>query len=83
MFSSEEIQEMLDKVNDSDLIKNELLNRLNDLCEREYISESDLAAIKDCIEDGLYESFEAYDSDVCEQFISVYEAVLYEYENEF
>lgn len=40
-----------------------------------YISEhtSDSRAIKSCINEGWYEEFYRYDSDVCEQFISCFE----------
>lgn len=36
-------------------------------------SPRDRSAILDCIDDGYYERFYRYDSDVCETFIATYE----------
>lgn len=69
MYSDNDIQEMID-------------NLLNDKClrdefneELEIMSPSDRVAIRDVLSDGYVERFDRYDSDVCEQFISIYESV--------
>ncbi len=42
--------------------------------ELEKINDSDKRAIKRVIDEGWYEEFDRYDSDVCEEFIRIYEA---------
>lgn len=82
MYSNEDIQEMLDVINDSDLVKSEYKAKLNDMSERGYISERDRSAILDCIDEGYFERFDRYDSDVCETFITLYEGLMAQYEQE-
>lgn len=66
MYDSEDIQRMLESLQDSS--EREKFNKL-----LEKTNFSDRNAINHCIDECWYETFERYDSDVCEQFISLYE----------
>lgn len=63
LYNNDDIQEMLDSLKNPKHFKG--LN-LSDL------SDSDKRAILRVIEDGYYETFDRYDSDVCEEFIRAY-----------
>ena len=64
MYSNDEVQQMIDKCNsDSDFAVEVLHCIKNDDTRR---------AISRVLLDGYYETFDNYDSDVCEQFIEAY-----------
>ena len=63
-YSNDDIQDMIEEVNKSARLKENVLN---------HFSGSDLFAMRDVLNDGCYERFDRYDSDVCEQFIKAYE----------
>ena len=65
IYSNDDIQDMISEVNKNLKLKEKLLA---------HFSGSDLHAMQDVLNDGWYERFDRYDSDVCEQFIKAYEA---------
>jgi hypothetical protein len=69
MYNTNQIQEMLNKLNTNQPM-------LKTFCAKlEKLNASDRMAIMDVLRDGSVERFDRYDSDVCEQFISLYENV--------
>ena len=65
VYDNADIDGMLATLKDSD--------NLNDFRPHLNCSGRDEKAILDCIDDGSYERFDRYDSDVCEIFITAYE----------
>lgn len=63
LYNNDDIQEMLDSLKNPKHFKG---------LDFKDVSDSDKRAILRVIEDGYYETFDRYDSDVCEQFIRVY-----------
>ena len=63
IYTNEDIQDMLTAVKKSDTLRTKILS-----C----FSEDDRAAMADVLDEGWYERFDRYDSDVCEQFIRAY-----------
>ena len=63
MYNNDDIQAMIDKVNQAGIADKILA----------HISEYDKGAVRHVLETGYYETFDRYDSDVCEQFILAYE----------
>lgn len=68
MYSSKDIQDIITRLNGDKELKTEFISRV---CK--YCNNSDSLAIKDVLSDGCYERFDRYDSDVCEQFLTVWE----------
>lgn len=67
MYNYNDIQNMIEKVN-------------NDGTEElilDHISDYDKGAVREVLRSGYYETFDRYDSDVCEQFITAYEEEYY------
>ncbi len=64
MYTNDNIQDMLMEVNSNNSLKEKVLA---------HFTGRDLSAVKDVLDDGYYERFDRYDSDVCEQFIRAYE----------
>lgn len=65
IYSNDDIQDMITAVNDNQTLKEKVLG---------HFSGNDLYAMQDVLNDGWYERFDRYDSDICEQFIITYEA---------
>lgn len=65
IYSNDDIQDMITAVNDDQKLKEKVLG---------HFSGNDLHAMQDVLNDGWYERFDRYDSDICEQFIRAYEA---------
>lgn len=64
IYSNDDVQKVIEQVNaDSDL-KSRILSHLNVV---------DRNAVCDVLQDGWYERFDRYDSDVCENFLLYYE----------
>lgn len=64
-YNNSDLQEMLEYLKDS---SKRAIFLKNLSC-----SNADRLAIEDCIEEGYYERFDRYDSDVCEIFIHTIE----------
>ena len=64
IYTNDDIQDMLMECNENCNLKDSILK-----C----FSGRDKSAMADVFEDGYYERFDRYDSDVCEQFIKAYE----------
>ena len=65
MYTNEDIQEIITKVRNDLGLSKKVLDQITDY--------SDWKAVQNVIDDGWYEAFDRYDSDVCEQFIKAYE----------
>ena len=68
MYNSNDIQEMLTKAKTN---KDRFFKEI----DNSGISALDKESIKSVINDGWYESFDRYDSAVCEYFIDIFEKV--------
>lgn len=66
IFDSDDVQLMIEQVNKYKTVRECLFSHLKT------ISAADRGAIKAVLEDGHYERFDRYDSDVCEQFIRAF-----------
>lgn len=67
MYTMNEVQDMISTLlNNGDLMKVFCKNLEN-------TNASDRMAIMSVLREGWYEEFDRYDSDVCEQFITLYE----------
>ncbi len=64
MYNNDDIQDMIEECNESNELKEAILNNF---------SGADKRAMIDVLDDGYYDRFDRYDSDVCEQFIRAYE----------
>lgn len=64
-YNNDDIQKMLETLREPEYKKAFIQNLT--------CSPRDRSAILDCIDDGYYERFDRYDSDVCETFIATYE----------
>jgi hypothetical protein len=64
IYSNDDIQDMITAVNADQKLKEKVLS---------HFSGNDLHAMQDVLNDGWYERFDRYDSDICEQFIKAYE----------
>ncbi len=67
MYNNDQIQEMITVCHNDPDRKRAILSRIRDLRDRE--------SIRYAINEGYYEAFDRFDSDVCEQFITAYETV--------
>lgn len=63
MYNYDDIQNMIDRVN-NDGTADKIL---------QHISDYDKGSVRNVLKSGYYETFNRYDSDVCEQFIRAYE----------
>ena len=63
MYNNDDIQEMIERVNADGTVDKIL----------EYVNVYDQDAVRDVLESGYYETFDRYDSAVCEQFIAAFE----------
>ena len=70
MYDNHEIQEILSRLERDTNYKQLFLK-----VAKRQMSSSDYFALLDVIGDGYYERFDRYDSDVCEQFLQIYEKV--------
>lgn len=70
MYNNDEVQEILSRLERDTNYKHLFLK-----VAKEQMSNSDYFALLDVIGDGYYERFDRYDSDVCEQFLQIYEKV--------
>lgn len=70
MYNNHEIQEILSRLEREPNYKHLFLK-----IAKVQMSSSDYNALLDVIGDGYYERFDRYDSDVCEQFLQIYEKV--------
>lgn len=68
MYSNDDIQEMIDRILTDKLFAREFEKQLNQT------NAMDKIAITAVLNEGYYETFDRYDSDVCEQFIEMYES---------
>lgn len=70
LYTNNDIQKILDLLSNNTEYRTKFLqvafNQLNN---------SDYFAITNVIKQGYYEAFDRYDSDVCEQFLHVYELI--------
>lgn len=71
MYTCEMIQEMIDTLKSSNRNKDSFYEAFCNSLEG--INKQDKMAIKYVLEDGSYEAFDRFDSDVCETFILLYE----------
>lgn len=77
MYDNNDVQLMLDAVNNNTFCSTAFNKVLEDnLKVYKSIGYRDYRAINNCIEDGCYEAFDSYDSDVCERFIRCFERVM-------
>lgn len=67
MYNNQDIQNMIIKCNSDGILKQKILDSITNI--------SDRSAISDVLEDGDYERFDRYDSDVCEQFIKAFTTI--------
>ena len=74
MYSNDDIQEMIERVN-NDGTNETIIDVVS--AYRNYTGGSviDNDAIREVLRSGYYETFDRYDSDVCEQFIRAFEKV--------
>lgn len=68
MYSNDDVQEMIDRILTDKLFAREFEKQLNKT------NPMDKIAITAVLNEGYYETFDRYDSDVCEQFIEMYES---------
>ena len=64
LYTSDDIQDMLDSCKKNVKLKEAVIS---------HFTGRDKGAISDVLDDGYYERFDRYDSDICEQFIKAYE----------
>ena len=65
MITNDMLQEMINKVNSNDDLKQRILGRIK--------FDDDHRAIERVLKEGWYEAFDRYDSDVAEKFIRAYQ----------
>lgn len=65
MYDNNQIQDMIERCRANKVLCKSVLDQISDY--------SDWRAIQHVISEGWYETFDRYDSDVCEQFITAYE----------
>ena len=65
MYNYNDIQNMIERVN-NDGTADKILRHIQDY---------DKGSVRNVLKSGYYETFDRYDSDVCEQFIRAYEEV--------
>lgn len=63
MYNYNDIQNMIERVN-NDGTADKILSHIQDY---------DKGSVRNVLKSGYYETFDRYDSDVCEQFITAYE----------
>ena len=76
MYDSDDIQSILNDLNADEIYKQRFMKIAQDK-----MSFMDFGAVKYVIRDGFVESFTRFDSDVCEQFLNVYELCVKKYYN--
>ncbi len=64
LYTNDDLEDMLSAIKKDDDLKSRI---------QSHFSDRDLAAINYVMNDGYYEAFARYDSDVCEQFIAAWE----------
>ena len=68
MYSNNDIQNMIQAAKAN---KQQFFDRIDGAS----ISQADKIAIKSAINDGWYEAFDKYDSEVCDHFITIFEQI--------
>ena len=76
MYDSDDIQSILNDLNADEIYKQCFMEIAQDK-----MGFMDFDAIKYVVRDGFVESFTRFDSDVCEQFLDVYELCVKKYYN--
>ena len=76
MYDSDDLQSILNDLNADEIYKKRFMKIAQDK-----MSFMDFGAVKYVIRDGFVESFTRFDSDVCEQFLNVYELCVKKYYN--
>ena len=79
MYTNEMIQKMIDTLSAANK-NNCLYKKFFDILGK--FNTLDYLAIMHVLQDGSYEAFDQFDSDVCESFIQIYEAAQKESEAE-
>ena len=64
LYTNNDLQRMIEFINNNQVIRDDFIKRLP--------KNADGRAIEDVLDDGYYERFDRYDSDVAEQFIDMY-----------
>ena len=67
MYNNDQIQEMITVCHNDPDRKKAVLSQIKDQRDRD--------SVRYVINDGYYEAFDRFDSDVCEQFLTAYETV--------
>lgn len=70
LYDSNDIQNILNRLTNDSAYKEKFMKYA-----KEYMSGSDYLALGHVISEGWYETFDRYDSDLCEQFLTIYERV--------
>lgn len=69
-YGVKDIQCILNKITEDVDYKKRFLKKTEDFCNN-----SDYLSICNVISEGYYEAFDGYDSDVCEQFLTIFESL--------
>ena len=76
IYDSDDIQSILNGLNADEIYRQRFMEIAQDK-----MGYMDFGAIKYVVRDGFAESFTRFDSDVCEQFLNVYELCVKKYYN--
>ena len=76
MYDSDDLQSILNDLNADEIYKQRFMKIAQDK-----MGFMDFGAVKHVVRDGFAESFTRFDSDVCEQFLNVYELCVKKYYN--
>ena len=76
MYDSDDLQSILNDLNADEIYKQRFMEIAQDK-----MGIMDFGAVKYVVRDGFVESFTRFDSDVCEQFLDVYELYVKKYYN--